>query len=106
MAKDRARLLRDLEQRIISGDGALDSSIRRAAAGEDQLTGPAAALIDKVRRHAYRVVDDDIAALRASGTSEDQVFELTVAAALGEGMRRIRIVQQLLAQEEVENNAP
>ena len=38
--------------------------------------------------HAYRVTDDDIAAARASGLSEDQVFEIVVCAAVGQATRQ------------------
>jgi alkylhydroperoxidase family enzyme len=42
-----------------------------------------------VRRHAYRVTDGQVEALRAAGLSEDEVFELTVAAAVGAGLDRL-----------------
>jgi alkylhydroperoxidase family enzyme len=34
-------------------------------------------------------VDEDVEALKASGCSEDEIFEQTVAAAVGEGLRRL-----------------
>jgi alkylhydroperoxidase family enzyme len=42
-----------------------------------------------VRRHAYRVTDAQVGALRAAGLSEDDIFELTVAAAVGAGLERL-----------------
>ena len=36
-----------------------------------------AAYLDKVRRHAYRITDEDIEALTRAGYSDDAVFELT-----------------------------
>jgi alkylhydroperoxidase family enzyme len=45
-------------------------------------------LIHKVAKHAYRVTDDDIAAARTSGVSEDQIFELMVCAAIGQATRQ------------------
>ena len=48
----------------------------------------AGTLVDKVARHAYRVTDEDIAAARASGLSEDQVFEIVVCAAIGQATRQ------------------
>jgi alkylhydroperoxidase family enzyme len=51
---------------------------------------PAArAYLEAVRRHAYRVTDRDVAELRARGLSEDEIFELTVAAAVGAGLQRL-----------------
>ena len=48
-----------------------------------------AAYLDKVRTGAYTVTDDDVDALRAAGLSEDEIFEQTVSAAVGEGLRRL-----------------
>jgi len=56
---------------------------RRAAFNNAGLAEPLSTLIDKVARHAYRVTDGDIAAARASGLSEDQIFEIIVCAAIG-----------------------
>ncbi len=47
-----------------------------------------AAYLDKVRRHAYRITDEDIEALTRAGYSDDAVFELTVAAAVAAGLER------------------
>ncbi len=46
--------------------------------------------VDKIALHAYRVTDADIEALRAAGYSEDVIFEMTVSAALGAGMARLK----------------
>ena len=45
--------------------------------------------VDKVARHAFKVTDADIEALRDSGYSEDAIFELTLSAALGAGIARL-----------------
>jgi alkylhydroperoxidase family enzyme len=45
--------------------------------------------LDKVRRHAYRVVDRDVAELKAAGFSEDEIFEQTVAVAVAAGLERL-----------------
>jgi alkylhydroperoxidase family enzyme len=45
--------------------------------------------LDKVRSLAYTVTDGDVAALKAAGFSEDEIFEHTVAAAVAEGLRRL-----------------
>ena len=36
--------------------------------------------LDKVRRHAYEVTDEDVQALKDAGHSEDEIFERTVSA--------------------------
>jgi alkylhydroperoxidase family enzyme len=45
-------------------------------------------LVEKVARHAFKVTDDDIAAVRMAGFSEDQIFELVVCAAIGQATRQ------------------
>ena len=45
--------------------------------------------VEKVARHAYKVVDADIDRLREAGYSEDAIFELTLAAALGAARARL-----------------
>ena len=62
----------------------------REAAKLDRDEPPAArAYLDTVRRHAYRATDQDVAELRARGLPEDEIFELTVAAAVGAGLERL-----------------
>ena len=48
-----------------------------------------ASYLEKVRTRAYTVTDADVEALKAVGLTEDQIFEQTVAAAIGEGLRRL-----------------
>jgi alkylhydroperoxidase family enzyme len=69
-------------------DGRASQAQRRAAFNNSGLAEPLSALIQKVAKHAYRVTDDDIAAARASGVSEDQIFELVVCAAIGQATRQ------------------
>jgi alkylhydroperoxidase family enzyme len=45
-------------------------------------------LIEKVAFHADRVTDEDVAAARAEGLSEDQIFEIVVCAAIGQATRQ------------------
>jgi len=61
------------------------SGTERGTGGEDSL----AAYVDKVARHAYKVTDDDLAALQRAGHSDDALFEVTVAAALGAALGRL-----------------
>ena len=62
----------------------------RSAAQPDR-PAPAAfeRYLEKVRRHAYEVTDADVEALKAAGHSEDEIFEQTVAAAVGAGLERL-----------------
>ena len=77
-----------LISQVTEGTGTSSNQARREAfAG----TGPesARALIDKVTKHAYKVTDEDIAAAKAAGLSEDQIFELVVTAAIGQANRQL-----------------
>lgn len=47
-----------------------------------------AAYVEKVRRHAYKVTDEDLDGLRQAGYSEDAIFELTLSVALGAALLR------------------
>lgn len=80
----RERLVR----RIVDGDGRLAQPQRRAAFDHALAGGPLQALIGKVAKHAYRVTDEDFTAARATGLSEDEMFELVVCGAVGEADRQ------------------
>lgn len=56
--------------------------------------------VEKVARHAYRTTDEDIESLKAAGYSEDQLFELTVAAALGASRARLECALGTFGREE------
>jgi hypothetical protein len=77
-----------LVARILEGDGRASHAQRRAAFNDAGLAEPLKTLIEKVAKHAYKITDEDIAAARASGLSEDQIFELVVCAAIGQATRQ------------------
>ena len=79
---------RALVARILEGEGKASRAQRRVAFDNVGLAEPLAMLIDKVAKHAYKVTDEDIAAARASGFSEDQIFEIVVCAAIGQATRQ------------------
>jgi hypothetical protein len=86
---ERFRTLREaLEGAVLRGPGTTPAELRQAVArGEppEELR----ALVDKIRRHAYKVTDEDIASL-AGRYGEDQLFELVVAASVGASGERLR----------------
>jgi alkylhydroperoxidase family enzyme len=45
-------------------------------------------LVEKVAKCAFRVSDEDISRAKASGLSEDQIFEIVVCAAIGPATRQ------------------
>jgi alkylhydroperoxidase family enzyme len=78
-----------LADAVLTGPGTLESSIRRAAAEGADAPEALRGYLDKVARHAYKVTDEDVEALRGAGYSEDHIFEATVSCALGAGLRRL-----------------
>jgi alkylhydroperoxidase family enzyme len=52
--------------------------------------------LEKVRERAYTMTDADVDELKAAGCSEDEIFEQTVAAAIGEGLRRLDAAREVL----------
>lgn len=85
-----------MRARLLDGPGAVERSVRRAAFEGGAVPEPVAGLVDKIRRHAYKVTDDDIAAAKTADWSESQLFELAVATAAGEGLRRRDTIDRLL----------
>ncbi len=55
-----------------------------------------AGYLEKVRGRAYTIGDADVDALRRAGMTEDEIFEQTVAAAIGEGFRRLDAAREAI----------
>jgi hypothetical protein len=84
---DITRARKALVARILEGDGRASHAQRRSAFNNAGLPELLNRLIEKVAERAYTVTDEDIAAVKASGLSEDQIFEIVVCAALGQATR-------------------
>lgn len=63
--------------------------LRRAAQPDREAPPDFAPYLDKVRRNAYKVTDEDVRALKDSGYSEDVIFEQTVSVAVAAGLKRV-----------------
>jgi alkylhydroperoxidase family enzyme len=63
--------------------------LRQAAQPDREAPPELASYLDKVRRSAYKVTDEDIQALRDAGYSEDVIFEQTVSVAVAAGLMRL-----------------
>jgi alkylhydroperoxidase family enzyme len=68
---------------------ALVAELREAAQPDRPAPPEFAAYLDKVRRHAYKVTDADVRALKDAGYSDDEIFEQTVSAAVAAGLHRL-----------------
>lgn len=61
------------------------------------LPGPLESYIQKVARNAYKVIDEDIEALKDGGYSEESIFELTIACALGAALASLEALCEVYA---------
>lgn len=82
--KERQKVL---VKQILGADGNASLSERRAAFENHGVNEPVRGLVNKVAEHACRIVDEDIVAAKASGLAEDEIFEIVVCAAVGQGIR-------------------
>ena len=78
---------RALVDRILNGEGRASAQQRARAFGNDGLSPPLDTLIGKVATRPAQVTEADFAAAKASGFSEDQLFELVICAAVGQSAR-------------------
>jgi hypothetical protein len=77
-----------LIERILGTDCRASLSERRAAFENRSVSEPVRGLVSKVAEHACKIVDQDITAAKASGLAEDEIFEIVVCAAVGQGIRQ------------------
>jgi len=103
VAADRLEVLRAKAARILDvtleADGATSAEARHAAFAGRADDPVLAHYVEVVRRHAYRITDEDVQRLRDAGLDDDAIFEMTVAAALGAGVERLRAGLALLGRE-------
>ena len=78
---------RALVDRVLNGDGKASPELRARAFSNADIPTPLQALIGKVATRPAQVTDADVAAAKASGFTEDQIFELVIAAAVGQSAR-------------------
>lgn len=83
-----AELRAAVSRAILEGDGKASAAERRLAYDGAGAVGAVAGYVAKVRDHAYRITDEDVAAVRAAGLDDDHIFELSVAAAVGQATRQ------------------
>lgn len=89
-AADRhAAQVAELYRAVFDSPGASARAVRAAAASAQGLPPPLGAYVAKVSGAAYRIIDGDIAALKSAGYGEEEIFEVTVAAAVGAAKRSL-----------------
>jgi hypothetical protein len=99
LADDKKRAAgKALEDRILNGEGRASRDQRARAFGNSGLPEPLHTLLDKVAAKPAQVTDADVAAAKASGVSEDQIFELVICAAVGQAARQYEAGLAALAE--------
>jgi hypothetical protein len=83
-----ADVMQRLHDAVLGAEAALPYETRLALASGQEIPDDLEPYADKVARHAYRVTEKDLAALRDAGYDDDAIFEITVAVALGVGLHR------------------
>jgi hypothetical protein len=91
---------RALVDRVLNGAGRASAEQRARAFSNADITPPLDALIDKVATKPTQITDADFAAAKASGFSEDQLFELVISAAVGQSARLYEAGLAALAEAE------
>jgi AhpD family alkylhydroperoxidase len=87
----------DLRHAVLEAPAITDPAMRRAAATGATLPEPWQSYAATVRDASYKITDADIDDLIAVGHTEDEIFEITVAAALGAALKGLAAGQ--LAQK-------
>ncbi len=101
--------VRSLVRRVLTSTAARSSPDARAAvyhfvAALTRNAEPAATArhadpyLRKVALHAYKVLDREVDAMRAAGCTVDDIFEMTVAAAVSAGVTRLEIAMAALEE--------
>lgn len=102
MLKDEFdKALSAIYARVVTGNAELPQETRQAIFDGSEAPENAQTFVDKVHQHAYKVTDEDVAALKTAGYSEDAIFEATICAAVGAGMARWRAAMAAFPEEEV-----
>jgi alkylhydroperoxidase family enzyme len=91
------QLHRELVARVRDSDARAPRELRQAAFDNAGLDEPLRTLVGKVAVNSGGVTDDDVAAVRAAGLTEDQIFEIMVCAAIGQADRQYDSARAALA---------
>ena len=94
---DIKQALKAVVKRILEGDGQASVAQRRAAFDNAVADQPLGALVQKVALRPSTVTDEDVTAVKESGLSEDQIFELVVCSAIGQAKRQYDAALEALA---------
>jgi len=78
-----------LRRAVFESRGSTEPAVRNAAGSGGELPEPLGSFAAKVRDQSYRITDTDFAALTTAGLSDDAIFEITIAGAVGAALQRL-----------------
>jgi hypothetical protein len=105
MPDEKRAAFRALVDRVLKGEGRASVEQRRRAFSNDGLSPPLDQLIGKVATRSAEVTEEDVGAAKASGCTEDELFELVICAAVGQSERLYEAGLAALAEATV-NGGP
>ena len=85
------RLLRDLVEAPLADSAESSLALRQALISGEEIPSELQAYVEAIQRHAHRITDEMVTGLRRQGYNEDEIFEVTVCAAMHEALRRLNI---------------
>ncbi len=88
MVDPHAELRDRVLKNVLDGPGESEPAVRKAAAAGTGVPADLQGLVSKIHRHAYKVSNEDLDALKKK-YSDDQLFEIVLGAALGAARRRL-----------------
>src|ERR1700677_3191401 len=94
-----SQLVSDLRAAVVEGPGRIDAALRQAAATGEKISEPWLSYTLKVRDGATGITDADIDSLKAAGHTEDEIFEMTIAAAAGASLHTLEAGLRAVSQE-------
>jgi hypothetical protein len=94
-----SQLVSDLRAAVFEGPGRVNAALRQSAATGEGLSEPWLSYTLKVRDGAPGITDADIDSLKAAGHTEDEIFEMTIAAAVGASLHTLEAGLRAASQE-------
>lgn len=91
-------LVEKLRTAVFDGPGEVAPAVRRAA-GSGTAPDVWSDYVAKVCDASWRITDADVEQLKSVGCTEEQIFEVTVAAATGAGLHRLELGLRALGEE-------
>ena len=99
MTNKYAEEVRALLEAVGGPAGQVDAALRRDLLAAKPISGALGSFAIKIQHNPSTITDEHIAALRAVGHSDEDIFEIIIAASVGAAMERLRAGLALLGIE-------